>query len=112
MIDAALAAIAGELVWARGDVRSGARLAFDVGKVRKFDNPLRDPRNVDNIVAKRGALFMVDLKHFVQEKGYTVAHIKTDSIKIPNADDHIISEVHIADDGFKGGDVFRRLVFL
>ena len=59
----------------------------------KFDNPLRDPRNVDNIVAKRGALFMVDLKHFVQEKGYTVAHIKTDSIKIPNADDRIISEV-------------------
>ena len=59
----------------------------------KFDNPLRDPRNVDNIVAKRGALFMVDLKHFVQEKGYTVAHIKTDSIKIPNADDSIISDV-------------------
>ena len=59
----------------------------------KFDNQLRDPRNVDNIVAKRGALFMVDLKHFVQEKGYTVAHIKTDSIKIPNADDRIISEV-------------------
>ena len=59
----------------------------------KFDNPLRDPRNVDNIVAKRGALFMVDLKHFVQEKGYTVAHIKTDSIKIPNADDRIISDV-------------------
>lgn len=59
----------------------------------KFDNPLRDPRNVDNIVAKRGALFMVDLKHFVQEKGYTVAHIKTDSIKIPNANDRIISEV-------------------
>ena len=59
----------------------------------KFDNLLRDPRNVDNIVAKRGALFMVDLKHFVQEKGYTVAHIKTDSIKIPNADDRIISEV-------------------
>lgn len=59
----------------------------------KFDNPLRDPRNVDNIVAKRGALFMVDLKHFVQKKGYTVAHIKTDSIKIPNADDRIISEV-------------------
>ena len=59
----------------------------------KFDNPLRDPRNVDNIVAKRGALFMVDLKHFVREKGYTVAHIKTDSIKIPNADDRIISEV-------------------
>lgn len=52
----------------------------------KFDNPAWDPRNVDNIVAKRGALFMIDLKHYVQEElGLTVAHIKTDSIKIPNA---------------------------
>ncbi len=59
----------------------------------KFDNAFRDKRNKDNIVAKRGALFMVDLKHAVQEKGYTVAHIKTDSIKIPNADDEIIQFV-------------------
>jgi energy-coupling factor transporter ATP-binding protein EcfA2 len=59
----------------------------------KFDNPFRDVRNVDNIVAKRGALFMIDLKHFVQERGYTVAHIKTDSIKIPNATPEIIEEV-------------------
>ena len=58
-----------------------------------FDNAFRDPRNVDNICAKRGALFMIDLKHFVQEKGFTVAHIKTDSIKIPNATPEIISEV-------------------
>ena len=59
----------------------------------KFDNPFRDPRNVDNIVAKRGALFMVDLKHAVQEKGFVVAHIKTDSIKIPNATPEIIQFV-------------------
>lgn len=59
----------------------------------KFDNPFRDPRNVDNIVAKRGALFMIDLKHFLQKKGFTVAHIKTDSVKIPNATDEIIAEV-------------------
>ncbi|MBQ7687208.1 MAG: hypothetical protein IJT28_08275 [Bacteroidaceae bacterium] len=58
-----------------------------------FDNPFRDPRNVDNIVAKRGALFMVDLKHAVQEKGFTVAHIKTDSIKIPDATPEIIQFV-------------------
>jgi hypothetical protein len=45
----------------------------------------RDNRNKDNIVAKRGALFMIDLKHLVQDKGFTVVHIKTDSIKIPNA---------------------------
>lgn len=56
----------------------------------KFDNAFRDPRNKDNIVAKRGALFMIDLKHAVQEKGFQVAHIKTDSIKIPNATAEII----------------------
>lgn len=59
----------------------------------KFDNPFRDPRNKDNIVAKRGALFMVNLKHAVQERGFTVAHIKTDSIKIPDATPEIIQFV-------------------
>jgi energy-coupling factor transporter ATP-binding protein EcfA2 len=59
----------------------------------KFDNPFRDRRNVDNIVAKRGALFMIDLKHAVQEQGFVVAHIKTDSIKIPNATKEIIEFV-------------------
>ena len=59
----------------------------------KFDNAFRDIRNKDNIVAKRGALFMVDLKHAVTEKGYTVVHIKTDSIKIADADDYIIDFV-------------------
>jgi len=55
-----------------------------------FDNPFKDPRNVDNIVAKRGALFMITLKKEVQKRGYTVVHIKTDSIKIANADPSII----------------------
>jgi hypothetical protein len=59
----------------------------------KFDNKFRDPRNIDNIVAKRGALFMIDLKHAVQQKGFIVAHIKTDSIKIPNATQDIIDFV-------------------
>lgn len=36
---------------------------------------------------------MIDLKHAVQQKGYTVAHIKTDSIKIPDADQEIIDFV-------------------
>lgn len=58
-----------------------------------FINPFRDPRNEDNIVAKRGALFMVNLKHLVQEAGFTVAHIKTDSIKIPDATPEIIQTV-------------------
>lgn len=55
----------------------------------KFENPFRDPRNVDNIVAKRGALFMIDLQHAVEELGYKVIHEKTDSIKIANPDEFI-----------------------
>jgi len=56
----------------------------------KFDNPFRDIRNKDNIVAKRGALFMINLEYEVKKRGFTVAHIKTDSIKIPNATPEII----------------------
>ena len=58
-----------------------------------FDNPFKDPRNKDNIVAKRGALFMIDLKEEVQKRGFIVVHIKTDSIKIANATDDIIDFV-------------------
>lgn len=58
-----------------------------------FPNKLRDPRNKDNIVAKYGALFMINLKHEVQKRGFTVVHIKTDSIKIANATPEIIEFV-------------------
>lgn len=58
-----------------------------------FANPFKDPRNKDNIVAKRGALFMINLMYEVQARGFTVAHIKTDSIKIPNATPEIIQFV-------------------
>ena len=71
-----------------------------------FDNPFRDPRNKDNIVAKRGALFMVDLKHEVQKRGFTVAHIKTDSIKIPNATPAIIK--FVMDFGQRYGYTFEH----
>lgn len=60
----------------------------------KYQNRFRDPRNVDNIIAKYEALFMIDLKYFVQGEGYRVVHIKTDSIKIENADINIINKVH------------------
>lgn len=59
----------------------------------KFDNKFKHPDNIDNIVAKRGALFMVDLKFAIEEQGYQVCHIKTDSVKIPNADEKIIKFV-------------------
>jgi hypothetical protein len=71
-----------------------------------FDNKFKDPRNKDNIVAKRGALFMIDLKHAVQEKGFTVAHIKTDSIKIPEATPEI--EQFVFEFGKKYGYTFEH----
>lgn len=55
-----------------------------------FSNPFRDDRNKNNIVALRGALFMRTLQDEIKDRGFTVAHIKTDSIKIPNATPEII----------------------
>jgi hypothetical protein len=69
-----------------------------------FKNAFKADWNKDNIIAKRGALFMIDLKHEVQARGFTVAHIKTDSIKIPNATPEIIQ--FVMDFGAKYGYKF------
>ena len=71
-----------------------------------FENPFRDNRNKDNIVAKRGALFMINLKHEVQKRGFIVAHIKTDSIKIPDATPDIIQ--FVVDYGKEYGYTFEH----
>ena len=71
-----------------------------------FDNPFRDIRNKNNIVALRGALFMRTLQDEVQERGFTVAHIKTDSIKIPDATPEIID--FVMDFGKKYGYTFEH----
>ena len=73
--------------------------------VAHFTNRLRDPRNDDNWVAKRGALFMIDLMLAVKEKGYRVMHVKTDSIKIANPDPDIFQFVY--DYGKKFGYTFE-----
>ena len=59
-----------------------------------FTNKLRDPRNIDNWVAKRGALFMIDLMLEVKKRGYQVIHVKTDSIKIANPTPEIFQFVY------------------
>ena len=59
-----------------------------------FDNKLHDPRNDDNWVAKRGALFMIDLMLEVEKQGYKVVHVKTDSIKIEKPDKKIFDFVY------------------
>ena len=71
-----------------------------------FENPFRDSRNKNNIVALRGALFMKTLQDEVEERGFTVAHIKTDSIKIPNATPEIIQ--FVMDFAKKYGYVFEH----
>jgi len=58
-----------------------------------FPNPFKDPRNKDNIVAKRGALYMIDLKHDLQNRGDPIVHIKTDSVKIPDCTQEIVEYV-------------------
>lgn len=63
--------------------RKASDKTIDRGGVARF----RDPRNVDNIVAKRGALFMEDLRwalttYFPQQP---VIHIKTDSVKVADS---------------------------
>ena len=49
---------------------------------------------------------MVNLKHEVQKRGFIVAHIKTDSIKIPDATPEIIQ--FVMDYGKKYGYVFEH----
>lgn len=94
---------------AAGDLATALKIAINsvYGLTSaKFENPFRDLRNVDNIVAKRGALFMINLKHMVQSKGFTVAHVKTDSIKIPNATPEIIQ--FVTDYGKQYGYTFEH----
>ena len=55
-----------------------------------FDNPFRDIRNKNNIVALRGALFMKTLQDEVESRGFKIVAIKTDSIKIANASREIV----------------------
>ena len=71
----------------------------------KFENAFRDPRNIDNIVAKRGALFMIDLLTDLQAKGVEVIHIKTDSIKVVNPSIDI--QNYILDFGKRYGYTFE-----
>lgn len=55
-----------------------------------FDNPFRDNRNKNNIVALRGALFMRTLQDEVESRGFKIVAIKTDSIKIADATKEIV----------------------
>lgn len=55
-----------------------------------FDNPAKDSRDKNNIIALRGALFMKTLFDEVVSRGYRIIHVKTDSVKVVNADPSIV----------------------
>lgn len=70
-----------------------------------YPNRCRDPRNRDNWVAKRGALFMETLRKNVIDMGGEVIHIKTDSIKVVNPNEEITN--YILDFGKQYGYTFE-----
>lgn len=71
-----------------------------------FDNPLRDPRDVNNIIALRGALFMRTLQDEIIERNFRGVHYKTDSVKVPEATPEIVQ--FIMDFGTKYGYTFEH----
>ena len=77
-----------------------------------FVNLFKDPRNIDNIVAKRGALFMCQLKHDILKMGGNVVHIKTDSIKVsnptPEIEDYIIKQGEKYGYSFEVESIYER----
>lgn len=58
-----------------------------------FENPARDSRDKNNIIALRGSLFMKTLFDEVEKRGFHIIHVKTDSCKIPNASLDIVQFV-------------------
>lgn len=62
---------------------------FGIG-FASYENPARDSRDVNNIVALRGSLFMRTLQDEITKRGFQVVHIKTDSCKVPNATQELI----------------------
>lgn len=56
----------------------------------KFPNPARDSRDVNNIIALRGALFMKTLFDECADRSIEIIHVKTDSVKVPNANPDIV----------------------
>lgn len=53
----------------------------------------KDPRNINNIVALRGAMVLKIIQDEVEARGFKVVHIKTDSIKIADPTDEILDYV-------------------
>lgn len=70
-------------------IKLGLNQLFGVS-FTKYETPARDSRDKNNIIALRGALFMKTLQDEVVKRGFTIAHIKTDSMKIPDATPEII----------------------
>ena len=72
----------------------------------KWETQARDSRDVEDIIACRGALFMKTLQDELEERGVHIVHIKTDSVKIPNATEETIE--FVKEFGLKYGYEFEH----
>ena len=96
LFDGALAPFLEGITDEQADVIAGAlKIAINAvygQTAAHYINAFRNEKNIDNIVAKGGALMMEDLRYAlgVRFPDHTVVHIKTDSIKVENTTDEII----------------------
>ena len=106
LFDGALAPFLEGITDEQADVMAGAlKIAINAvygQTAAHYPNAFRDERNVDNIVAKGGALTMEDLKYALSVRfpDHTVVHIKTDSIKVENTTDEIIDFIRAFGDAY------------
>lgn len=102
------AALEGKANYTLDDLAYALKIAINIVyglTSAKFDNPFKDPRNVDNVVAKRGALFMINLKEELENLGAKLVHIKTDSIKLVSPTPEIVE--FVINYGKKYGYIFE-----
>lgn len=58
-----------------------------------YDNPFRHKDNIENVIAKRGALFMRLLRDKLVERDIQAVHFKTDSVKIVDFTDEDVKYI-------------------
>ena len=96
LFDGALAPFLEGITDEQADIIAGAlKIAINAvygQTAAHYVNAFRNEANIDNIVAKGGALMMEDLRYALNKRfpDHTVVHIKTDSIKVENTTDEII----------------------
>lgn len=106
LFDGALAPFMENITDEQADIIAGAlKIAINAvygQTAAHYINAFRNELNIDNIVAKGGALMMEDLRYALNKRfpDHAVVHIKTDSIKVENTTDEIINFIRSFGDAY------------